>query len=74
MIMYIMKPIIWMVLMEVMVSIVQECNLNQDYNECPAHSSCGDRGYCVCDNGWILNCQTQAQLIPLNQSYQSLEL
>ena len=54
--MYIMKPIIWLVMMEAVVSIVQECNLQHGNADCPLHSTCGSRGYCVCDNGWILNC------------------
>ena len=28
---------------------------------CPANSFCGYRNYCVCNNGWIMNCSTPAQ-------------
>ena len=41
--MYIMKPIIWLLMMKAVVSIVQECNLQQGNAECPLHSSYGSR-------------------------------
>jgi hypothetical protein len=33
------------------------CGLN---GSCPANSACGDRGICVCDTGFIINCNISA--------------
>ena len=38
--------------------IYQTCSSNTD---CPANSFCGYRSYCVCNNGWIMNCSTPGQ-------------
>lgn len=39
-------------------SIYQTCSSDTD---CPANSLCGYRSYCVCNNGWIMNCSTPGQ-------------
>lgn len=38
--------------------IYQSCSSNSN---CPTNSMCGYRNYCVCNNGWIMNCTIPAQ-------------
>lgn len=44
-------------------SIYQTCGSNTD---CPVNSFCGYKNYCICDDGFIMNCSTSAQTLSNN--------
>lgn len=57
----------WLIFLSLLVlyskSMVEQCKLGA-VKPCHAHSSCGENGYCSCEEGWVLDCSTAAISIP----------
>ena len=50
----------------------QKCRPLDQVEACPENSYCELSGFCSCDVGWVLDCQTQSALV--NKSVQTFNL